>query len=96
VTPDYEIIGMFIATWGMILPLYYFIGEVKSHIKSCPLCRKAIAEKELKEAKNDLTAFLKRLTKTNDAEGENQDEGKVKEHGLRSIKEITDSYRPGG
>ncbi len=92
--PDYEIIGMFIATWGMILPLYYFIGEVKSHIKSCPLCRKAIAEKELKTAKNDLSAFLKRLTNTN-VEVENKDEGRVKEHSLRSIKEITDSYRPG-
>ena len=67
--PDYEIIGMFIATWGMILPLYYFIGEVKSHIKSCPLCRKAIAEKELKVAQNDLSVFLKRLTNTNDRPG---------------------------
>ncbi len=94
--PDYEIIGMFIATWGMILPLYYFIGEVKSHIKSCPLCRKAIAEKELKEARNDLTAFLKRLTNMNDSEVENKDDSRVKEHGLPSIKEITDSYRQGG
>ena len=76
--PDYEIIGMFIATWGMILPLYYFIGEVKSHIKSCPLCRKAIAEKELKEARNDLSAFVKRLSNTKDAKIES--ECKVKEH----------------
>ncbi len=48
--PDMELVGLFVATWGMILPLYYYIGEVKSQVKSCPACKKAIAEKEIKEA----------------------------------------------
>ncbi len=48
--PDLELIGLFIATWVMILPLYYYIGELKSQLKSCPVCKKAIAEKELREA----------------------------------------------
>ncbi len=48
--PDLELVGMFIATWGMILPLYYYIGEVKSQLKSCPVCKKAIAKKDIREA----------------------------------------------
>ncbi len=48
--PDMELIGLFVATWGMILPLYYYLGEIRSQLKSCPVCKKAIAEKELREA----------------------------------------------
>ncbi len=87
-TPDYEIFGMFIATWGMIVPLYFLIGEVKSHIKLCPLCRKAIAEKELKEARGDLSGVLKSFGKIEDKKE------KDKEH-MRSLKVIADSYHHG-
>lgn len=48
--PDMELVAFFIATWAMILPLYYYIGEIKSQVKSCPACKKSIAEKEIREA----------------------------------------------
>ena len=51
--PDLEIVGLFMATWGMILPLYYYLGEIKSLVK-CPVCKKAIAQKELREAEEEL------------------------------------------
>lgn len=50
---DIEIVGLFIATWGMMIPLYYQLGEIKKSI-GCPLCRKIIAEKDLKEANSEL------------------------------------------
>lgn len=48
--PDLELLGLFMATWAMILPTYDYLGEIKSQLKSCPVCKKAIAEKELREA----------------------------------------------
>jgi hypothetical protein len=49
-----QLLGMFVATWGMILPLYYYLGGIKSQLKNCPVCKRAIAEKELREAEEDL------------------------------------------
>ena len=50
---DIEIVGLFIATWAMMIPLYYQLGEIKKSI-GCPLCKKIIAEKDLKEANSEL------------------------------------------
>lgn len=48
--PDLELVGLFLATWGMILPLYYYLGEIRSQLKTCPVCIRARAKKELREA----------------------------------------------
>ncbi len=37
----------------MMIPLYYQLGEIKKSI-GCPLCKKIIAEKDLKEANSEL------------------------------------------
>lgn len=48
--PDMGLVGLFLATWAMILPLYYYLGEIKSQLKSCPVCKRARAKKELRDA----------------------------------------------
>ncbi|MCL7412608.1 MAG: hypothetical protein M8353_03200 [ANME-2 cluster archaeon] len=48
--PDRELLGLFLATWVMILPLYYHLGEIKSRLKSCPVCMRARAKKDLRDA----------------------------------------------
>lgn len=47
---DIEIFVLFTATWAMNVPLYYYLGEIRKNI-GCPICKKAIAEKELRDAK---------------------------------------------
>lgn len=51
--PDLELIGLFLATWAMMIPFYFQLGEIKKNI-GCPVCKKALAEKDLKEANKEL------------------------------------------
>ncbi len=53
ISDDLELLGLFIATWGMILPLYYYLGELKTQLRQSAVCRRATVKKELDDEEDE-------------------------------------------